>query len=53
MDPSQKEFRFLHIAGPGKYYMDNNTNFKNKDFWNNINFDENISKRNKHITEDL
>nr|XP_050870056.1 venom carboxylesterase-6-like [Vespula vulgaris] len=53
VDPSQEEFRFLHIAGPGKYYMDNNTNFKNKDFWNNINFDENISKRKKHITEDL
>ncbi|XP_046828969.1 venom carboxylesterase-6-like [Vespa crabro] len=53
VDPSQKEFRFLHIAGPGKYYMSNDANLKNQDFWNNINFNENMSKRKKHLKEDL
>lgn len=53
VDPSQKEFRFLQIAGPGKYYMTNNANFKNKDFWDNINFNENILEHKKHIKEDL
>ncbi|KAL2720426.1 venom carboxylesterase-6-like [Vespula squamosa] len=53
VDPSQKEFLFLHIVGPGKHYMNNNANFKNNDFWNNIDFNENILKRKKRVTEDL
>lgn len=53
LDPSQKEFHYLHIAGPGKYYMESEANFGNKNFWNSINFNENKLKRKKVIREDL
>ncbi|KAK2580523.1 hypothetical protein KPH14_006257 [Odynerus spinipes] len=53
VDPSQKEFRYLHIAGPGKHYMDSDANLGNKNFWNSINFNENILKRKRDVKDDL
>jgi len=41
LDPSKKELRYLHIAGPDKISMDSNINLGEKEFWNSINFNEN------------
>lgn len=41
LDPSRKEFHYLHIAGPDQINMDSNTNLGEKEFWNSINFKEN------------
>ncbi|KAI4495710.1 hypothetical protein M0802_008333 [Mischocyttarus mexicanus] len=53
VDPSQKEFSFLHIAGPGKYSMSKNVNLGHKNFWNSIDFKENILQSTKRVKEDL
>ncbi|KYM93602.1 PREDICTED: venom carboxylesterase-6-like [Cyphomyrmex costatus] len=47
LDPSKKELHYLHIAGPDKINMDSNANFGEKEFWNSINFKENIPRINK------
>jgi len=41
LNPSTKEFHYLHIAGPDKISMDSNINLGEKEFWNSINFNEN------------
>ncbi|XP_014477483.1 PREDICTED: venom carboxylesterase-6-like [Dinoponera quadriceps] len=41
VDPSKKEFQYLHLAHPDKIYMDSNANLGNKEFWNSIDLDEN------------
>lgn len=53
VDPSQKEFNYLHIAGPGKYYMESDGNFGNKNFWNSIQLNENILKHKRNVKDDL
>lgn len=41
LDPATPELHYMHIAGPGKMYMDSNTNLGDKNFWNSIDFNEN------------
>jgi len=53
LDPSKKELRYLHIASPDKIYVDSNANFGKKEFWNSINFKENILKHTAEIKEEL
>ncbi|XP_076755888.1 juvenile hormone esterase [Xylocopa sonorina] len=42
LNPNEKQLHYLHITGPEKISMDSATNFGNKDFWNSINFNENV-----------
>ncbi|XP_071576019.1 venom carboxylesterase-6-like [Temnothorax nylanderi] len=44
LDSSKKELHYLHIASPDQINMDSNANLGEKEFWNSINFNENILK---------
>ncbi|XP_011494688.1 PREDICTED: venom carboxylesterase-6-like [Ceratosolen solmsi marchali] len=46
VDPSETNFNYLHISGPGKFKMEESINFGEKQFWNSINFIENVQKSN-------
>lgn len=52
LDPSKKELHYLHIAGPDQINMDSNANFGEKEFWNSINFKENILKHTVKINKE-
>ncbi|XP_011157167.1 venom carboxylesterase-6 [Solenopsis invicta] len=51
LDPLKKEFHYLHIAGPDQINMDSNANLGEKEFWNSINFNENVLKRTAGINK--
>ncbi|GAB1859692.1 Carboxylic ester hydrolase [Camponotus japonicus] len=42
LDPSGKEFHYLHIASPTEINMGSKANFGDEKFWNSIKFNENV-----------
>lgn len=36
VDPSSNDFHYLTISGPGKFKLDSDQNFGNKEFWNEL-----------------
>lgn len=42
LNPNENRLHYLHITGPNQISMDSTTNFGDKDFWNSINFNENV-----------
>ncbi|XP_071576041.1 venom carboxylesterase-6-like isoform X2 [Temnothorax nylanderi] len=52
LNPSKKELHYLHIAGPDQINMDSNANLGEKEFWNSINFNENILKHKTRINKE-
>ncbi|CAL7947466.1 unnamed protein product [Xylocopa violacea] len=42
LNPDEKQLHYLHITGPEKISMASTTDFGNKNFWNSINFNENV-----------
>ncbi|KYM89950.1 Venom carboxylesterase-6 [Atta colombica] len=52
LDPSKQELHYLHIAGPDKINMDSNANLGEKEFWNSINFNENVLNHTAGINKD-
>ncbi|XP_011171836.1 uncharacterized protein LOC105204452 [Solenopsis invicta] len=53
LDPSKKELHYLHIASPDKINMDSHANLGEKEFWNSINFNENVLRRTGINKEEL
>lgn len=41
INPNEKLFHYLYIAGSDKIQMGRSINFDQKDFWNSVNFNEN------------
>ncbi|XP_033175217.1 venom carboxylesterase-6-like [Bombus impatiens] len=41
LNPNEKLFHYLYIAGSDKIQMGRSINFDQKDFWNSVNFNEN------------
>lgn len=52
LDPSRKELNYLHMAGPDQINMASNANLGEKEFWNSINFKENILTHTAGINKD-
>ncbi|XP_012525770.2 venom carboxylesterase-6 [Monomorium pharaonis] len=52
LDPLKKEFHYLHIASPDKINMESCTNFGEKEFWNSINFNENVLERTTRMSKE-
>ncbi|KAG5320866.1 EST6 protein, partial [Acromyrmex heyeri] len=52
LDPSKQELHYLNIAGPDKINMDSNANLGEKEFWNSIDFNENVLKHTAGINKD-
>lgn len=52
LDPLTKELHYLHIADPEKINMDSNVNLGEKEFWNSINFNENVLKNTAGINKE-
>ncbi|XP_077272625.1 venom carboxylesterase-6-like isoform X2 [Temnothorax americanus] len=52
LDSSKKELHYLHIASPNQINMDSNANLGEKEFWNSINFNENILKHKTRINKE-
>ncbi|XP_063972094.1 venom carboxylesterase-6-like isoform X2 [Diachasmimorpha longicaudata] len=42
LNPSDKSLKYLHISGPEKPQIEENSNLGDKKFWESIDFDENI-----------
>ncbi|XP_025161106.1 venom carboxylesterase-6-like [Harpegnathos saltator] len=49
LDPTKKEFHYLHIASPTNISMDSCANLGEKEFWNSINFNENKFRDKKKV----
>ncbi|XP_046744724.1 venom carboxylesterase-6-like [Diprion similis] len=43
LNGTSSSLNYLRIAGPEELYMETDSNFRQKDFWSTINFEENIS----------
>ena len=52
LDPSKQELHYLHIAGPDEINMDSNANLGEKEFWNSIDFNENVLNHTAGINKD-
>ncbi|XP_011870237.1 PREDICTED: venom carboxylesterase-6-like isoform X2 [Vollenhovia emeryi] len=52
LDSTKKEFHYLHIASPHKINMISNANLGEKEFWNSINFQENILRSTSGIKKE-
>ncbi|XP_024889715.1 venom carboxylesterase-6-like [Temnothorax curvispinosus] len=52
LDSLRKELHYLHIASPDQINMDSNANLGEKEFWNSINFNENILKHKTGINKE-
>ncbi|KYQ46763.1 Venom carboxylesterase-6 [Trachymyrmex zeteki] len=52
LDPSKPELHYLHIADPNKINMDSSVNLGEKEFWNSIDFNENVLNHTAEINKD-
>ncbi|XP_025161125.1 venom carboxylesterase-6 [Harpegnathos saltator] len=53
VDPSKKEFQYLHLANPTKIYMDSNANFGEREFWDSIDLNENKLQNKTYKQENI
>lgn len=53
VDPSGKDFHYLHISGPGKYKMVSHDNLGDKKFWRTIDFEENVLESSASAKDEL